>query len=508
MPNPTATTRAYLEALEDPTAGGAVWDLHAPGALLPAGGGLARKADLPREAYAAAFEADATMAARARPGRPRGPLIAGLRAVSNGDRLAWFAAEEGRTGEPLRIAVGFDPDGLIEWATLAPLDAQWTWETGRAQCYAEHPYGKGIYPRSFLDMAWQRTHGHARPPLLLLPEAAFACAGSTDCCRIDWAIEVDAGFQHVVDALPWGEQDAHLRGVQLPALPDGKLAVKDEGQTCRFLDAAGRCAVHRTLGRQIFPPCAIFPFAFAQTPDGLAFSTSARCGAARGGFGPKLSERLDDLYDRVAIAAYPPLRTPVYRLAAGVDAPWPAFKAAEQALLDALADETRPLATRLWRGALLLASAAAGGEPVPLVAAPAEPLPVPAAQREAVRAFLAPWLDHLGLRDAPVLVPAPADPADAAQLTRILRNLHHSKVLSFHFDLATSHAMGVGIWLLAAHLRQAHGRVPAAGWDALGVMFMHGAGLQAYLGDAPEARERRAMLGDPGFALWLTGYGV
>jgi hypothetical protein len=39
-------------------------------------------------------------------------------------------------------------------------------------------------------------------------------------------------------------------------------------------------------------------------------------------------------------------------------------------------------------------------------------------------------------------------------------------------------------------------------------MFMHGAGLQAFLGDAPEARERRAMLGNPGFALWLTGYGV
>ena len=505
-----STLLALLAALDDPTRGGEVWDLHDPDALLPLGGGIVRVGDIPREAFAAAFEADAALSADLRPGKPRGPALRELRVEregvvdGEGRRLAWLQATEARTGEAVRVALGLGPGG-IGWATLAPRGVSWGWAEGQAQAVGDLAYGRGIYPRSWLDAAWQRLHGHARPPLQTLPEAAFACAGSSACCRVDWAIEVDAGFQAVIDAVAWDADHARLVGVKLPVLPTGKLEVKADDARCRFLDPDGRCAVHKALGRQIFPTCALFPCAFALTPDGVRFSTSGLCGSARAGLGPSLAERADDLYDRLAIAANPPLRTPVYRLAADQPVPWPAFRAAEAALLDALARDDLPFRQRLWRGGLALTSAAAGGAPVVPPDAPEVPVASPPEHLAVMRAFIGPWLAQLGL--PPDLAIQPDAPLpEAALLARFLRNLHWSKVLSFHFDLSTSHTVAVAIWLLVLHLRAAHGRVPEAAWAQLGMMFMHGAGLRPYLADAPEARERRAMLADPAFALWLTGF--
>ncbi len=509
MTDPIATLTALLAALDDPRGGGEVWDLHDADARLPLGGGVVRRSDIPRDAFATAFEADAALYAQLRPNQPRGPLLTALRLervddAGVGQRVAWLQASEARTGVAVRVALGLDL-GRIGWATLAPPDAAWGWAEGQAQALADHAYGRGHFPRSWLDAAWRRLHGHERPALHSLPEAAFACAGSSDCCRVDWAIEVDSAFQAVLDAVPWDAAHARHVGVQLPVTPAGTLQVKADDAPCGFLDADGRCAIHKTLGRPLFPACALFPFAFALTPDGVDVSTSGLCGAARAGLGPKLAERTADLYDRLTIAATPPIRTPVYRLATDRPVAWPAFRAAEAALLAALAREDLPFRERLWRGGQALAAAGAGGAPTVPPDAPTAPSPVTADQAAAMREFLAPWLSQLAI--GPDVVAQPDEPLpEAPLLARFLRNLHWSKVLSFHFDLATSHTAAVAIWLLVLHLRAAHGQVPDAAWSQLGKMFTHGAGLRPYLGDDPDARARRAMLGDPAFALWLTGF--
>ena len=62
-----------------------------------------------------------------------------------------------------RRVLGLGPAG-IAFATLAPPDAAWDLATGQAQALADYPYGRGVYPRGWLDAAWQRLRGHARPP--------------------------------------------------------------------------------------------------------------------------------------------------------------------------------------------------------------------------------------------------------------------------------------------------------------------------------------------------------
>jgi hypothetical protein len=245
--------------------------------------------------------------------------------------------------------------------------------------------------------------------------------------------------------------------------------------------------VHAALGRQPFPPCALFPFSFAHTPDGLAVAASAICGSARANLGPPLAARAEDLRQRAATSPVPPLRTPVYRLAEGRVVSWPRFREAETHIL-ALLSGPGPLEQRLWDGTWILEGQAPCGSPGP----------APADQRDAVRVFLAPFLEAAGCLDQ-----APTRPEwrCEAALVPVLKNLMFSKVISFHFDLATSHNLGIVLALVAAHLEARHGTVPEQGWQALGRMFMHGAGLGFLLGD--DARPSREMLAAPAFGRWL-----
>ena len=67
-----------------------------------------------------------------------------------------------------------------------------------------------------------------------------------------------------------------------------------------------------------FGPCAIFPFAFAHTPEGIAVSLSPICGSTLLGLGVAPLDREDDLRERLMQAE--PRRADGYRLAPGVEA--------------------------------------------------------------------------------------------------------------------------------------------------------------------------------------------
>ncbi|MDB5097806.1 MAG: hypothetical protein JWM80_2227, partial [Cyanobacteria bacterium RYN_339] len=214
------------------------------------------------------------------------------------------------------------------------------------------------------------------------------------------------------------------------------------------------------------------------------------CGSARANLGPPLVNRRDDLRQRAAVSPQAPLQTPVYRLANHQVVPWSAFKCAETRLLEVLARPDEPLGQRLWLGTWILEDLPPTGE-IPSL---------PPDQREAARVFLAPFLDAVGCRDqAP---PAPTWRCEPT-LVPVLKNLMFSKVLSFHFDLATSHNLGIMLALTALHAEARYGVVPEWVWHTLGRMFMHGGGMGFLLGD--QARDRRETLATPAFGRWILG---
>ncbi|MFP5503568.1 MAG: YkgJ family cysteine cluster protein, partial [Candidatus Sericytochromatia bacterium] len=306
------------------------------------------------------------------------------------------------------------------------------------------------------------------------------------------------------DAIPWASVRPDLVGTQLPLLPNGKLQVKQDGADCRFLDANRRCSIHAALGRAIFPPCARFPFAFVETPDGVAVSASTLCGSVRDRLGPPLLDRPDDLYQRMAIAREAVVRQSHFRLWGDHEVPWEEYRAAEAALLAHLGRNDLPVHRRLWLGSALLANWPKGFRAVP---PELEGLAIPVApadQREAVRILLFDFLRFFGLPTA-AEVGRDLRPGQDARLAAMLRNNLFSKLLAMAFDLTTAHNLGILFYLLVLHLEEAaSGPISEAQWETLGRLFFHG-GIHAAF-KSEEAAGYRTMFGDANFGLWLLSY--
>ncbi|MFP5502871.1 MAG: YkgJ family cysteine cluster protein, partial [Candidatus Sericytochromatia bacterium] len=256
MTDAPAILEAYLDAVEDPAAGEALYALLAPEAPWPFRREVVLAGAIPQAEFAGNHQAIGEAHAEQAPGQRRKPSLIDRRWLgSEGDetrQVAWLQAREAESGLALTVAAGLvrGPDGWqVGWATLADGRQAWSYAMGLAQTMADLPFTGAIAPRSWLDCAYKRMHGYDRPTLQVLPEARFACHSSAACCRVDYMIEVDPGFQAVIDAIPWERTRPDLAGTQLPRLPNGKLQVKQDGADCRFLDANRRCSIHAALGR-------------------------------------------------------------------------------------------------------------------------------------------------------------------------------------------------------------------------------------------------------------------
>src|ERR1700749_1862887 len=229
---------------------------------------------------------------------------------------------------------------------------------------------------------------------------------STDCCKHDFEITLPPEAQLVIDAMPWATVRPQLQGARLPQRPDGKLQLKVLNETCRFLGSQNQCLIHQTLGRQPFGPCSVFPFAYAQTPEGLAIGTSPICGAARRGLGVPLAERESELRERLVQAD--PRQPAGFCLAPGVDITWEQFRDIEKGLCDILATAALPIRQRLHVGSRLL-GALRSNESVDMNRWLTEPPVVITPElREVLRGMLAKVLgwDRATLRALPQTVPA------------------------------------------------------------------------------------------------------
>lgn len=457
--------QAFLAAMADPSRGADVYDAYAPDALVMVNFQAMPVSALGREPFARLFEASWAMYAIHHGDAPRRPAFAGVRSLEahsagDGRCLAWFEADPVEGGAPSTLAVGLvDVDGAwrIDWLTLTGQVEPWSYARGRAACLADFEYSAAnmdVVPRSWLDLAHYRLHGHARPALAMLPDARFSCGLSGTCCTIDHRIELDATAQAFIDAVPWEELAPALVGTQLPVLEDGRLALKANGEACRFLDANRHCLVHKAFGRPVFRPCTVFPYRFTPTPDGVAVATSPLCGSARRNMGAPIATASRDVHARLAItgiAAEAPEDTFRLTMATAVD--WPTFQAEEARLLAALGRTELALARRLWLGARRLQSrvtpeAATDADWLnePMTGLTAEDLPL-------VTGLVGLFEGELAAPVDPGATAAPDADADA-WVTHMLRNMFFSKAYSFAVSLVAAHNMGVLTYAVIRRLRE------------------------------------------------------
>ena len=509
---------ALLTALDDPEGGRRVYDALAPDAPVYTQLNIVPARAVGREDFHFLHGAGFRMHAREAPGQPRQPALDGLAeagASHDGpDRIvAWYTGTERHAGRPLTLAVGWLRVGeawRVGWLTLAPAQAAWRWDEGRMQTIADFVYGEAalmVAPRSWLDLAWHRLYGRPEPAITTLPEERFSCQLSTRCCRIGYQIDVSPNAQQVLDAVDFAAiGHPALAGTQLPPTSKGKLRLKAEGETCRFLDDHGHCLIHKAAGRALFPICATYPFQLRATPDGLAVTTSMACGSVRGNLGAPLASQAEEIWTRLAIM--PPGEVPdAFHLGPGQPCTWAEFKEAEAVLLDLLARPDLPLAQRLWLGERYLFNRVAGLPFDPAAEAARGPIQAEAAERAHWTAFLATYAARFG-----VAIPDPAPPLryelDGPQqdlLVRMLRALLFEKGYAFAQDLTTAHHVVVFQFALFAFLQHC---LPARlipdtlMWWVAGA-FQHEPVYLTLAKDHDETMALLQTLGDPGFGLRL-----
>ena len=516
MTVPAATDRTDLEArfnaflrlLDEPYGGKVLFTHYAPEAGLPHKFEVVPAAELGADAFAYGLAAGALMHEE-EPGQgPRRPVIPEATLLSldddlDGHRVAWFRAHEAVDGTGLFIAVGLrrGADGAwrIGWLTLAPAQAPWSYREGLVQALADFPFalnaGMGL-PRSWLDLAWFRLHGHARPALSFLPEARFGCGGSTACCVKGFNIDVPPGVQAFVDAIPWEDHAPHLKGTTFEPIDGRRLRLKRHDEDCRFLDDDRRCRIHAIVGRSVFPTCTIYPILFQDTPDGVAVATSPSCPSARANVGPPLADRMEDLYGRLAMRR--PSVPDAFRLEKGAAPDWPAYQAAEAGLLALLDRTDLPLARRLWLGAAGLDA----GRFDDLDRRPAPTSHDPDGVRRTLLAGLASRF-KLPVPEAEAWAPRDLDPDVEARLASMFRNQLHAKAHGARHGLRLAHHVNVLGFMLVRWVVARHGATepPATLYWQVGAALMHGA-LGTALDAQPELLE---MMTEPGFAAWMLG---
>ena len=503
---------AFLAALCDPQGGGALYDMHAADAIVRYAAGVGPLSGIDRASFAGAHR---DLSLQGQDALPRFVSKALLQAPADADcgadTVAWFEVIETREQQVFSAALGIRTVAgvrQIGWCTLAAGVAAWSYRDGLLQTLADYPWMRTAEParaRAFIDASYFRRHWRASVGFSTLPGARFSCQMSTHCCKHDFEITLPPEAQLIIDAMPWQTLQPALAGTSLPRRPDGNLQLKALNETCRFLGARGQCLIHQTLGRQPFGPCSVFPFAFAATPEGIAVSMSPICGAARRGLGVALTDREDDLRER--LAQVEPRRADGFRLAPGMEISWEQFRDIETALCEVLATQELPMRRRLYLGARLL-GALRNSEPVDMNRWLGEPrVEITGDLREALRGMLTKVLawDRATLRDLPQSVPAELATLEMLEqplVARLLQNTLFCKTYSYPFDLTTAYNFVIVLYLLALIMQAASsGALSDAMWRELGSLGVHGL-LKSILHEGvPEGF--RTVFGTAEFGQWL-----
>jgi hypothetical protein len=474
----------FLVALVDPGAGVALYALHAATAVVRADGGLRAAAEVDAQQFA---DTHNQIVSTHRASLPEFVSATPLNSVPDPGAAAavcWFECIEAREQQRLIVGLGIQPGdaGLrVGWCTLAARVEPWSFQDGFLKSLADYAWmrkSEPARPRVLLDASYFRRHRPVADRFTTLPDARFSCQMSTVCCRNDFEITLAPEAQLVIDAVAWGAAPPPAGGTKLPVRADGRLQLKSASDACRFLDEVGQCRMHRAVGRQPFETCAIYPYTFARTPDGIAVAMSPVCPSARQGIGAPPLDNEEDLRDRLAQAE--PRATDVYRLAPDREVPWADFQLIEQGLLSCLASEELPMRRRLYVGTRLL-GAVLRHESFDSPAWLAEPLPpITAELRAAIRGMLEKVLrwDRKALQAAPLSLPhdlAGFELRDSAVVARILRNTLFSKSYSYEFDLTTAFNFGIVLYLLTLVMQAAvPGPLPESYWRELGALGTHG----------------------------------
>ncbi len=500
----------FLTALCDPEGGEALYGMHAPDAIVRHVEGVGPSSAMDRAAFVAAHR-EINQA-----GREVLPKLVQTRLLQASEEessriVGWFEVTETREQRSLVAAVGLiETNDLwqIGWCTLAPRVEPWSYRDGLLQSVADYPWMRTTEParaRALLDASYFRNHWRSNVKLSSLQDARFSCQMSTDCCKHDFEITLPPEAQLVIDAMPWKTLRPGLEGTRLPARPDGKLQLKSINETCRFLGAQHQCLIHQTLGRQPFGPCSVFPFAFAQTPEGIAVSMSPICGASRRGLGLALADREADLRERLVQAE--PRQADGFRLAPGVEIAWEQFRDIEKVLCDVLAAQELPMRRRLYVGTRLL-SVLRNGEPVDMNRWVTEPAPeITTDLREALRGMLLKVLswNRATLQALPQSVPAALTTLEVLEqpiITRILQNTLYCKTYSYTYDLTTAYNFVIVLYLLSLTMQAASsGVLTDAMWRELGSLGVHGLLKSVLHEGVPEGF--RNVFGTPEFGQWL-----
>lgn len=507
--DPVSVFRSYLEALQDPSAGNAFHRLHAPEAVLAGTDGACRAADIQLDEFARLHALSDSAQGLPRFADP--VLLHSFDRNESGECVSWLEVQDVREGRTLIAAVGtktIDGATAIGWAALSTVVRDWTYARGYIQSLADYPWlrPKGLVrPRALIDASYLRLFGRLEASIATLPDARFQCQMSTVCCRHEFEIALPPEAQLLIDAMPWETIRPGLRDTRLPRRPDGKLQLKSLDETCRFLADNGRCLVHQTLGRQPFGACCVFPVAFAQTPQGISAALSPICGAAREGAGPLLSDRPEDLRERLVHVE--PRKPDGFRLAPALDIPWENFRDVEQRLCEILAVEEIPLRRRLHVGARLLGALRAQETPE-LQRWISEPAgTITPELRTAIHGMLRKILgwDRPVLRSLPSSIPAELpdlEIADAATLSGVLRHTLFSKTFSYRYDLTSAFNLLIVLYLLALLMQRASSHsLSGTMWRELGALGVHG--LLAAALDDPVPEGFRQIFGTADFGLWM-----
>jgi hypothetical protein len=396
----------------------------------------------------------------------------------------------------------------IGWCTLASHVETWSYGDGLLQSLADYPWMRRAEPamaRTLLDASYFRRYWREPVKFTTLPDARFSCHMSTACCKHTFEITLPPEAQLLIDAMPWQSLAPHLSGTRLTERPDGKVQLKALNESCRFLGARGQCLIHQTLGRQPFGACSVFPYALAQTPEGVAVSLSPICGSTRLGLGVAPLDREDDLREKLVHAEL--RRTDAFRLTPKAEISWESFRDIEKVLCECLAVQTLPMRRRLHIGTQLL-GALGRGEPFDMQRWLSEPLAeITSELRAVIRGMLSKILrwDRAVLRTLPPTIPSELfklEVRESPVVARILRYTVYSKVYSYPFDLTTAHNLLIVLYLLTIIMQStSSGPLPDVMWQELGSLGVHGLLRNVLHDGVPEGF--RALFGTIEFGQWM-----
>ncbi|MEB3196482.1 MAG: hypothetical protein VKP62_04690 [Candidatus Sericytochromatia bacterium] len=503
--------QAFLAKAYQGGDGVALLGMYHPEALISFAGETTRAGELDAEDFALLqahfLERRATAGGDALAPLLAPPRLSGGRLEGPERAVLWFDSVEQGSGQAIAIGVGFalfEECWRVAWMTLRAAPQNWDFETGRAQAVSEFACAEAadlIAPRTWLDLSWYRQFGHPKPLLQVLPEAHFGCHGSGHCCDKVFAIDVDAGAQTLIDAIPWEKVHPPLKGTRLQQKDDGRLRLKGVGEVCRFLDEKRHCRIHTYLGRAVFPVCSQYPLRWTRTPDGVAITTSIFCGSARRRWGPALSERQADIHARMSL--FPVTSSPPFRIEVDGADDWGLYREAEARVLAILARRDLTLDRRLWLSCVYLNALRKGQhlDTAALDAVAGPHCPNSMAQRLSTLEVVASVVADIG--EGPLEL-EPDDPETEDVLTHACRDLIFSKTFLERYSLRTALNASAFMVILVRWLRR---RQPAHRWtddsplvNAIG-QISHGPFLRI-LTLAPHFE---ALLNSPDFVAWFIG---